>query len=141
MSEEFSVSVDGISEERLKALVDLFYGRVRQDPLIGPVFNDAVHDWPEHLDKLQAFWSSVMLTSGRYKGRPLPAHVKHGDRIRPASFERWLSLWREATEEVMPAAAAQALQEKAARIAESLSMGIAYARGDGIPGLGVARTA
>ena len=129
MNGEISMREDDITEERLKALVELFYDRVRRDPLIGPVFNEAIDDWSEHLDKLQAFWSSVMLTSGRYKGRPLPAHVKHGDRIGPASFERWLALWREATEELMPAPAATALQDKAARIAESLTLGIDYARG------------
>ncbi len=118
----------GITEESLKALVDTFYAKVRQDTLIGPVFNDAIHDWPEHLDKLQSFWSSVMLTSGRYKGRPLPAHVKHGDRISSASFERWLALWRETTEEMLDPASAAALQEKAGRIAESLSMGISFSR-------------
>jgi hypothetical protein len=45
-------------------------------------------------------------------------------------------LWRGATEEVLPPAAAAAMQEKAARIAESLSIGIGIARGDdplGIP--------
>ena len=120
----------GVTEERLRELVDLFYGRVRKDSLIGPVFNDAIADWPEHLDRLQAFWSSVMLTSGRYKGRPLPAHVKHGDRIDRTSFERWLELWKQATEEVLPPAAASAMQDKASRIAESLSMGIAFARGE-----------
>ena len=131
MSHEFAMPADGITEDRLKTLVDLFYARVRNDPLIGPVFEGAIHDWPEHLDKLQAFWSSVMLTSGRYKGRPLPAHIKHGDSITPQAFERWLALWRETTEEVMPADAAAALQDKAARIAESLSLGIEYARGGG----------
>ena len=130
MSDDFSMSTEGITEERLKALVDLFYGRVRQDPLIGPVFNGAIHDWPEHLDKLQAFWSSVMLTSGRYKGRPLPAHIKHAGSITPASFERWLELWRVATEDVMPGEAAAAMQEKASRIAESLSLGIEFAGND-----------
>ena len=128
MSDDFSMNIEGITEERLKALVELFYGRVRQDPLIGPVFNRAIHDWPEHLDRLQAFWSSVMLTSGRYKGRPLPAHIKHRDSINPASFERWLALWREATAELLPPPAAAAMQEKADRIAESLSLGIQYAR-------------
>src|SRR5688500_1151593 len=123
---------DGITEASLKALVDLFYAKVRRDPLIGPVFNRAIDDWPGHLDKLQAFWSSVMLTSGRYKGRPLPTHIRHADAITPASFERWLSLWRETTEEVMPAAAASALQDKAARIAESLSLGIEFACGRGL---------
>ena len=118
----------GITEDSLKALVDAFYAKVREDGLIGPVFNDAIGDWSEHLDKLHAFWSSVMLTSGRYKGRPLPAHVKHGDRIASASFERWLALWRETTGELLDPASAAALQDKADRIAESLSMGIAFNR-------------
>jgi hemoglobin len=131
MSEDCSASDEGITEERLKALVELFYGRVRKDPLIGPVFDRAIGDWGEHLDRLQAFWSSVMLTSGRYKGRPLPAHIRHGEAITPASFERWLELWREATAEVLPPAAAAAMQEKAERIAESLSLGIEFARGGG----------
>ena len=117
-----------ITEESLKLLVDTFYARVRQDELIGPVFNGAIDDWPEHLERLQAFWSSVMLTSGRYKGRPLPAHIKHGDAINPAAFERWLGLWRETTSELFDADVAAALQEKAERIAESLSLGIAYHR-------------
>jgi hemoglobin len=122
---------EGIAEDSLKALVDAFYAKVRLDPLIGPVFNNAIDDWPEHLDKLQAFWSSVMLTTGRYKGRPLPAHVKHSDSISPASFERWLALWSETTDEMLDAASAAALQDKAGRIAESLSLGIAFHRDRG----------
>src|SRR5688572_3474657 len=128
MSDGNLMSIDGITEERLSILVELFYGRVRRDPLIGPVFNGAIDDWPEHLDKLQAFWSSVMLTSGRYKGRPLPAHVKHADSISPDSFDRWLALWRETTGEMLDADSAAALQDKAGRIAESLSLGIAFHR-------------
>jgi len=123
---------EGITEERLRALIPLFYARVRKDPLIGPVFNDAIHDWSEHLDRLVDFWSSVMLPSGRYKGRPLPAHVKHGERITSRSFERWLHLWRETTDEMLPPAAAAAMQDKATRIAESLSLGISFARGEGL---------
>jgi hemoglobin len=119
---------DGITEESLKTLVEAFYAKVRRDPLIGPVFNAAIDDWAEHLDKLQAFWSSVMLTSGRYKGRPLPAHVKHADSISPASFERWLGLWSETTDEMLDADSAAALQDKAGRIAESLALGIAFHR-------------
>ena len=126
-----------IDEAALGELVAAFYARVREDALIGPVFNDAIADWDEHLDKLHAFWSSVMLTSGRYKGQPLPAHVKHGPRITPASFERWLAIWKETTEELMEPAAARRLQEKAARIADSLQLGIRFASGDG--GLGQRR--
>ena len=119
---------EGITEEALKALVDSFYAKVRRDPMIGPVFNAAIADWPEHLEKLQSFWSSVMLTSGRYKGRPLPAHIKHAEAISPASFERWLAIWRETTSELLDRQSAVALQEKAGRIAESLSLGIRFHR-------------
>ena len=132
MTDEISMPAEGITEERLRALIPHFYARVRKDPLIGPVFNDAIHDWNEHLDRLVDFWSSVMLTSGRYKGRPLPAHLKHGERITTKSFERWLQLWRETTEELLPADDAAAMQDKAARIAESLSLGISFARGEGL---------
>lgn len=57
-----------LNDEGLSRLVDAFYARVRSDEELGPIFNDAISDWPEHLEKLAAFWSSVMLTSGRYKG-------------------------------------------------------------------------
>ncbi|OJW71343.1 MAG: preprotein translocase subunit TatC [Sphingomonadales bacterium 63-6] len=121
-----------IDEPGLARLVDAFYARVRADAELGPIFNDAVHDWPEHLDKLSAFWSSVMLTSGRYKGQPVPAHIKHRDRINPALFERWLALWAETTSELMAPEAAAALQAKAARIAESLKLAMFF-RLDGQP--------
>lgn len=109
-----------IDEDQLKALVDVFYARVRTDPELGPIFNDAIGDWPEHLEKLTAFWSSVMLTSGRYKGNPMMAHLKHIRRITPALFDRWLALWARTTSDLMSPAAAAALQEKAQRISESL---------------------
>jgi hemoglobin len=128
MPSEAGTKHQHITEEALQQLVETFYERVREDELIGPVFESAVDDWPEHLRTLQAFWSSVMLTSGRYKGRPLPAHIQLSHAISPASFERWLSLWRETTEALLEPASAAALQEKAGRIAESLALGIEFDR-------------
>ena len=115
-----------LSEENLRHLVTCFYARIRQDAELGPIFNDAIGDWPEHLEKLTDFWSSVMLTTGRYKGRPVPAHLAHQARITPALFQRWLALWTETTDELMAPAAAQALQDKAARIAESLQLALFF---------------
>jgi hemoglobin len=119
---------EGITEDSLRDLVALFYHRIRADTFIGPLFNKAIRDWPEHLDKLQAFWSSVMLTSGRYKGRPLPAHIAHADKIDSRAFARWLAMWKEATEDVLDPQSAAALQKKASRIAESLSLGIQFSQ-------------
>ena len=115
-----------IDEAGLERLIPEFYARVRADAELGPVFNDAVEDWPEHLETLISFWSSVMLTSGRYKGNPVRVHLKHKPRITPRMFERWLALWGETTAELMPREAAVALQDKAARIAESLQLALFF---------------
>lgn len=118
--------VSPIDEADLAGLVEAFYARVRTDTQLGPIFNDAVNDWPEHLEKLTAFWSSVMLASGRYKGQPVAAHLRHKARISPELFDRWLSIWRQTTNEMMGADADAALQAKAAQIAESLQLAIFF---------------
>ncbi len=119
-----------IDEAALERLVPAFYARVRADALLGPLFDDAVHDWPDHLERLVAFWSSVMLTSGRYKGSPMAAHLRHRAAITPAMFDRWLAIWGDTTDAMMPPAAAAALQAKAARIAESLQLALFFRLGD-----------
>lgn len=119
-----------ITEKALADLVQLFYARVRQDPELGPIFNDAINDWPHHLSKLTDFWHSVMLTSGRYKGNPMLKHVIHRARITPEHFTRWLALWRQTTNEIMAPAAAAELQAKAERIGESLKLALFYRPAD-----------
>jgi truncated hemoglobin YjbI len=99
---------------------------VRADPELGPIFEDAVTNWPEHLQTLTAFWSSVMLGTGRYKGQPVPVHMQHRDRITPELFDRWLALWGETTSTHMPADVAAVLQDKAANIARSLQLALSF---------------
>jgi hemoglobin len=115
-----------ISEEGLNQVVTAFYARIRQDAELGPIFNDAIRDWPEHLEKLTDFWSSVMLTSGRYKGSPMAAHLKHASAIQPAMFDRWLELWRETAREMPDEDHSAAVIAKAERIAESLQLGLFF---------------
>ena len=115
-----------IDEAQLAALIPMFYQRVRDDALIGPVFDGAIADWDLHFDNLIAFWSSVMLTSGRYKGSPMAAHLKHRGEITAEMFDRWLALWTEVTNDLLPGAAATALQGKAARIAKSLKLALYF---------------
>ena len=121
---------DSISEPAITSLVNRFYGKARRDPMIGPVFNSAVSDWDEHLGKLYEFWSSVMLTTGRYKGNPMAAHLKHP--IKPEFFDRWLALWRETAGEIFAPDIAAQFVMKAGRISESLKLALFY-RPDAIP--------
>ena len=115
-----------ITDTQIAKLSPQFYDRVRADALIGPVFAGAIDNWPPHLEKLMAFWSSVMLTSGRYKGNPMAAHMKHLATITPPMFDRWLALWAQVTTETMPADIAAVLQAKAERIAQSLKLALYF---------------
>ena len=67
-----------------------------------------------------------MLTTGRYKGQPMVAHMKHKSSIQPAMFDRWLGLWRETAAEILDAAGTASVTEKAERIAESLQLGMFF---------------
>jgi hemoglobin len=116
--------IEEVDEHDLARLVARFYAAVRTDALIGSAFNDAIDDWPAHLDKLTAFWSSLMRMSGRYKGAPMAAHLKHRARITRQMFERWLTLWREATDAEMPPAVAALMQIKAERIAQNFKFAL-----------------
>ena len=44
-------SDDHIDEAALGRLIPAFYDRVRADPEIGPLFDEAVDDWPAHLPR------------------------------------------------------------------------------------------
>lgn len=120
----------GVTEPMIRDLVHAFYAEVRRDPLLGPIFNARVRDWPEHLDKLCAFWSSVVLMTGRYKGRPMPVHIAIPE-ISRAHFERWLALFRTTAKAVCPEPAARLFIDRAERIAESLHLGLCLHRAEG----------
>ncbi len=120
----------GVTEPMIRDLVLRFYAEVRRDPLLGPIFESRVHDWDEHLDKLTAFWSSVVLMTGRYKGRPMPVHMAIAE-ISPLHFQRWLALFGATAATACPPAAAALFIERAERIAQSLHLGICLHRGEG----------
>ena len=116
----------GITEEMIGELVIRFYGRVREDELLGPVFA-VVQDWDAHLANLTNFWSSVVLMTGRYQGQPMRAHLPLN--LIGAHFDRWLDLFEQTAREVCPPAAAALFIDKARRIADSFEMASATAAG------------
>ncbi|WGM39792.1 group III truncated hemoglobin [Caulobacter sp. NIBR1757] len=120
----------GIDEAMIRQLVHAFYDRVRRDPAIGPIFERAIGEtWDAHLAKLCDFWSSVMLATGRFQGRPMQAHNRLPD-IRTEHFGRWLSLFEATARDVCPPAAAALFVERALMIGRSLQMGLAVSRGE-----------
>jgi hemoglobin len=115
-----------ITEMEIASLVERFYAKVRADPEIGPVFNDAVQNWDAHLALLKDFWSTVLLTTGRYKGNPLLAHFPLP--IEEKYFARWLTLFSETANEVMSASQAAIVMRKADLIAMNMKRVLAVRR-------------
>lgn len=122
----------GLDEAAVRRLVHQFYGRIRNDALLGPVFGGRIAEdaWPTHLAKMCDFWSSVLMKSGRYDGRPLPPHLALGPDAGEAHFARWLALFRPTALEVLPPAAAQQAIAHAERMAHSFRLAIAFHNGE-----------
>jgi hemoglobin len=116
-------AIDPETEARARAIIEkgfedaitLFYDKVRDDDVIGPVFSAVVHDWDAHQRTMVDFWSRAVLGTERYKGMPLPPHVRL--RLNESHFERWLKLWKEACEASM----SEPLADHVGRISANMS--------------------
>jgi hemoglobin len=117
----------GIDERMIEQLVRGFYARVREDELLGPVFDARIQDWEPHLHRMFAFWSSVVLGSGVYRGQPMSMHLPLP--VDARHFDRWLELFERTARELFAEPVALHFIESARRIATSLELGIASSQG------------
>ncbi len=124
---ESIVEQTGIDQEMIDRLVRAFYGKVRTDALLAPVFEARISDWEPHLRRMCEFWSSVALMTGIYHGRPMEKHLPLP--VDSRHFDRWLQLFEASASEACPPAAAVHFIERARRIAQSLEIGIAVQSG------------
>nr|WP_314261171.1 group III truncated hemoglobin [uncultured Devosia sp.] len=128
---------EGLDEAMIRRVVDSFYADARRDPVIGPIFNRVVppEGWPNHLATISDFWSSMLLGTGRYAGRPMPKHMAMPE-LSDEHFMRWLSLFRRTVETLCPPDIAALFIERSERIGNSFRMNIYMRRGDDITTLG-----
>ena len=90
-----------ITEQEIRNLVYAFYGRVRDDASLGPVFEGRLAGrWDPHLEKMCDFWSSVLLATGRFSGNPVEAHLRVPG-ISPEHFDRWIELFHSTAHDVL----------------------------------------
>ncbi|MGI9627795.1 MAG: group III truncated hemoglobin [Longimicrobiales bacterium] len=105
-------------------VVDAFYTSVRQDDLIGPVFEARIDDWGPHLDRMKLFWGTVLRAEPGFtasdRGSPPVLH-RLIEELEPAHFDRWLGLFEETCRERLSPDAADHLVGRARRIARVLS--------------------
>ena len=118
---------DILSLEDVKLLVNTFYGKVREDKLIGPIFDERIQDrWPEHLAKMYTFWQTVLLGEHTYYGSPFPPHAKLP--VEKIHFERWLTLFSETLNELFTGEIAVEAMWRANKMAEMFQFKIHHYR-------------
>lgn len=118
-----------LTEDMIHAVVHGFYDEIRKDDLLGPIFNGriAADAWPHHLARMCDFWSSTLLRTGRYDGRPLPPHLTIPE-LGKEHFRRWLQLFRSTVRRLCPPEVAKLFMDRALRIAHSFRLAIAFNR-------------
>ena len=68
------------------------------------------------------FWSSMLLSSGRYGGRPMPKHMALRNLVKPEDFDIWLELFRASATEVAGPETAALFISRAERVAQSFKL-------------------
>lgn len=96
-------------EAAIAEMVRLFYQYGLADAVLGPIFREAIHEWPEHMAQVADFWSGAIHGTDRYRGNVYAAHLKL--RFGPDAFDHWLAAFEAAaTEALAPADAATAMR-------------------------------
>ncbi|MDF1814731.1 MAG: group III truncated hemoglobin [Verrucomicrobiales bacterium] len=116
------------NREDINRLVHDFYGRVRADDLLGPVFDDiAGVDWDTHIPKIADFWETALFRTGNYKGNPLRPHLLLSlqTTMDREKFQRWLELFFETVDSHFQGENAGHIKRIAADMAEVMQARIA----------------
>lgn len=103
------------TEPEIRTLVETFYARVQQDPSISPIFTARVEEWGPHLDRMTAFWTTVLLARPGFRGDPVGKHRAIGE-LRSWHFDRWLELFHEVVHEVFNGETAEHIYSRAERM-------------------------
>ena len=112
-----------ITESSIIQLVDTFYARVRDDAVLSPVFEAKLAGrWHEHMPRMYAFWTKVLLGTGEFQGNVFGKHMVLPG-IETEHFVRWLTLFRLTAIDVFGIDGATEAMTVAQRIASSLQLG------------------
>ncbi|MDO1500381.1 group III truncated hemoglobin [Winogradskyella maritima] len=113
-------------------LVSQFYGRVRKDDDLGPIFNAVIEDWEAHFEHLTTFWESSLFLQTKYYGDPLKAHIKVDEQTNNQISERhfgiWMNLWFKTIDELFEGDVAQNAKHRAQKMSTFLYLKIFEAR-------------
>lgn len=118
--------------EEVSLLVRTFYGRIRKEETLGPIFNNIIEDWEEHLETLIDFWESNLFRVRKYYGNPMLAHVsvdkKNDHTIDSKHFGIWLNLWYQTIDDLFEGEVAEMAKFKARKMSTNLFLSMFHHR-------------
>lgn len=91
------------SREAVELLVNAFYTKVKTDPVIGDIFNNAENfSWEKHIPIMIDFWETLLLDAGTYRGNTMAKHLELNKRnpLNVAHFDRWKKLFFETLDQL-----------------------------------------
>jgi hemoglobin len=107
---------DIIDEADVRQLVDTFYGKVRQDELLAPIFETVIgNNWDHHLTRMTDFWSTLLLYTRKFNDDPLTKHLPLA--LTKDHFDRWLLLFHATLDELFKGQIAENAKKRAYSIA------------------------
>ena len=113
---------DNTNRDDVGVLVHTFYGKIRENEMLGPIFNGHIthEQWPAHLSKLTDFWESNLFGVRTFRGSPSAKHVNVDKNlnhtISQAHFAQWLQLWFETIDELYEGELATRAKDMARRM-------------------------
>jgi len=112
---------DITSREDLILIVNAFYSDVRENALLGPIFNGFLQNkWDQHLPKMYDFWETMLFNTGSYRGRPFLPHLDVNARhtLSAEHFGTWLKLFHQTVDRYFEGPRAEELKFKSFNIKE-----------------------
>ncbi|KAF0190085.1 MAG: hypothetical protein FD168_383 [Desulfobulbaceae bacterium] len=117
-----------VTEEDISRLVRKFYARALGDETLRGILEGAIHDWKTHHQAVENFWSNTLLQTDRYQGNMFDLHAALP--LRLEHFDSWLTLFHQTAHEVLPAAAAAKVINRAEHVAKRFKAGMFH---NGVP--------
>ena len=122
---------DITTREDIQLLVKIFYEKVKQDLLIGPLFTEiAKVNWEKHLPLMADFWENALFFTGSYQGNPmdLHKHLQKAMNLRQEHFQHWNKLFLTTVDELFSGETALLAKQRSLKISAILQAEILDAK-------------
>jgi len=115
---------DIVSGNGVEIMVNSFYSNARQDELLGPIFEQAITDWQDHLPTMYQFWERLLFGFSLYEGNPFQKHLNLS--LEAKHFTMWIKIFIQTIDQNFSGPKAEEAKRLAKNIAGSfqLRMGI-----------------